>query len=227
MKFEALKKRSLLESAGILAAVVVMGIVVYLLGSANDSYQASNESLQKDINAIDADTKTLRAKYSNIQQNLDLYMQVKKKQEEGRLAINQQVGLDKFKQFKSRYALSGLHMTVSPVQAVTDGALKRKNSAVNFSDVTMNFDVTSDEAVYRLIDSLHDELPGICKLIRLNLILQKPLNDEALLTLSQKGEYPLVRGEIRFIWYGINTTESVEAKAAGKPAEGKPDAPKP
>ena len=217
MKYEQLKKRVLTEMTIVAIAIFAAGALAYLVSIVRDDYEVSNNVLQKQVDAIDLETKTLKARVVNIQNNLDLYKEVQKRQEDGRLAINRQMVLEKFNQYKSQYLLNGLHMTVSPALDVKDAALKRKNSSVNFSDVLVDFDVTSDESVYKMMNALQYDLPGLSKVIKLDMVLQKPFSQEVIDVVSQKGSYPLIKTQIRFIWFGINPI--------AKP-DGKQDAPK-
>ena len=204
------------------SVLLVMGAIIYLISAVLEDYEGSNQALQKQVDAVDLEMNTLRGRFVNIQKNIDIYQEVIKKKAEGRLAINRQMVLEKFNQFKTQYSLSGLRMTVSPAQEVKDVIFKRKNSNVNFSDVVVNFEVTSDENIFLLLDSLREELPGISKIIRINMALQRPFNEEVFKAISQKGLYPLVKTDVRFIWFGINSTEPPPDPAA-KP-EIKPDA---
>ena len=207
----------LAETTIVAVAIFAVGALAYLVNIVRDDYEASNSALQKQVDAIDLETKTLKARVANIQNNLDLYKEVQKRRADGRLAINRQMVLEKFNQYKTRYLLDGMHMTVSPAQDVKDAALKRKNSSVNFSDVLVDFDVTSDESVYTLINALQYDLPGFCKVIKLDMALQKSLNQEVIDVVSRKGSYPLIKTQIRFIWFGINPIAK---------SDGKQDAPK-
>jgi hypothetical protein len=222
MKYEKLKRQVLVEASIMGAVLLVMGAIIYLISSVLEDYEGSNQALQKQVDAVDLEMNTLKGRFMNIQKNIDIYQEVLKKKAEGRLAINRQMVLEKFNQYKTQYSLSSLRMTVSPAQEVKDAIFKRKNSDVNFSDVAVNFEVTSDENIYVLLDSLREELPGISKIIRVNMVLQHPFNDEVFQNISKKGVYPLVKTDIRFIWFGINSTEPPPNPAA-KP-ETKPDA---
>lgn len=217
MKYEKLKRQVIIEASIIGIVVLVMAAIVYLISAILDDYEASNDSLQKQVDVIDMEMKNLRAKYSNIKNNLDIYQEVQQKQADGRLAINRQMVLEKFNQYKNKYALSGLHMIVSQPQDVKDAVFKRPKTTVNFSDVTASFEITSDESVYELVDSLRGELPGISKMIKLNMTLQKPFNEGAFEAISHNGAYPMIKTEMRFIWFGINPVLPPEVKPNMQP----------
>ncbi len=216
MKYDKLKRQSFIEAIVVVVVVLVLGAIVYLISAIDDDYDSSNKSLQKQVDAIDLEMNTLRGRFTNIQKNIDLYNEVKRKQEDGRLVINRQGVQEKFNQYKAQYGLNGMRMSVTQVQDVKDVIFKHKNSNVNFADVTVGFDVTIDQGIFQLVNSLRDELPGVCKLIRFNVTQQRPLNEETLLEIKQKGETALVKAEIRFVWFGINSIDP--EKAASAPA---------
>lgn len=220
MKYEKLKKQLLVESAIITAVMVVLSAIIYLISAIRDDYVAGNEQAQKQVDAVDLEMNTLRGRYTNIQKNIKVYEEVLRKQQEGRLAINRQMVLERFNQYKNQYLLSSLRLNATPAADLKEALFKRKASSVNFSDVVVDFEVTSDESVYALLDSLREELPGISKIVRMNMTLVKPFGDDVVTQLVQKGSFPMVRANIRFIWFGINTIETPDAKDA------KPDAAK-
>jgi|GEM_PF-5408499 len=213
IKYQRLKKQVLVELAIIAAVGVVLAAIIYLISAIRDDYVAGNEAAQKQVDAIDLEMNTLRGRYNNIRKNVDVYEEVIKKQAEGRLAINRQQVLERFNQYKNQYALNSLRLNASPAQDVKEPVFKRKNSSVNFSDVVVDFEVTSDENVYALLDSLREDLPGISKIVKVNMSLLKPLTADVVQTIIQKGSYPMVRVNIRFIWFGINPVETSDAAA--------------
>jgi hypothetical protein len=223
MKYDKLKRQVGVELGIMGGVLLVMAALIYVLISVLEDYETGNQGIQKQVDAIDLEMNTLRGRFSNIKNNIDIYEEISKKKAEGRLAINRQMALEKFNQFKTRYTLSSMRMTVSNAQEVKDGIFKRKNSNVNFSDVVVSFEVMSDENIFQLVDSLREELPGISKVVRMNMYRQRPFDDEVYRQVAQKGTYPLIKSEIRFIWFGINSTEPPAASSPATPTA--PNAP--
>lgn len=211
IKYQKLKKQVLVELAIIAAVGVVLAAIIYLISAIRDDYIAGNEAAQKQVDAIDLEMNTLRGRYNNIRTNMDVYNEVINKQNEGRLAINRQMVLERFNEYKNHYALSSLRLNASPAQDVKEPVFKRKNGSVNFSDVTVDFEVTSDESVYQLLDSLREDLPGISKVVKVNMSLIRPLGEDVIQGIIQKGSFPLIRVNVRFIWFGINPIENADA----------------
>ena len=217
LKYEKLKRKVLFETTVIMVALFALIAAVYFISTIGDDYESTNNALQKQVDALTVETNALRARFVNIQQNIEIYQEVKKKQEDGRLTINRDTIINQFNKFKDEYALAGMHLALSPVQDTKDALLRRKNSNVNFSEVNVSFDSVSDENVYRLIDALPYELPGVSKLIKVNMLLQKPFSEEVLQALIRNGTSPLIKTELQFIWFGINSIKKPDSK---------PDAPK-
>jgi hypothetical protein len=222
-------KRQLAVEAGIIAGVMLtLGAIIYLLSSVEDDYTASNEALQRKVDAVDLEMNTLRGRFNNIKKNMDIYEEVQKKQQDGSLGINRQIMLEKFNQFKTAYSLNGLRLSVGQPQEVKDAIFKRKNSTVHFSEVYASFDVVSDEGIYHLVDSLREELPGISKLVKFTLVMQSQFNDDVYKEISEHGSYPLIKADIKFVWFGINYTPPGTAPAdnGDNKKDGSPSAPR-
>lgn len=203
-KFGKLKRQLLIETAIIAAVTIVLTAIIYLISAIRDDYITANEQAQKAVDAVDLEMNTMRARYNNIQKNLVVYNEVTKKQQEGKLAINRQMVLERFNQYKNEYNLSSLRLNATPTQDIKEPLFKRKASSVNFSDVTVDFEVMSDEGVYKLLDSLRNDLPGISKLVKVNLTQIKALDNLVLDAMTKTGNFPLIRVNVRFIWFGIN-----------------------
>jgi len=197
--------------------MIVMGAIIYFISSISDDYEAKNADLQKKVEAIDTETKILRGRFTNIQKNIGDYKEVEKRLADNRLAINRQLILEKFNELKTQYILNNLHLTVTPAQDVKSPLFTRKNSSVNFSVVIVNFDITNDVSVYQLIDALRDVLPGITKLIKLDMAYQNQFDKDMLKEISQKGTAPLVKVEMQFMWYGINYVTPPATAPPGTP----------
>lgn len=208
MRIEPLRKQVVLELAIISAVLVVLFAIVYLLGSIRDDYVENNKSSQRVLDGIDAEFNTLKTKYSFIQQNSGLYMEVKKKQDAGELSINRPLVLEKFNQYKAQYGLNNLRLSVSPIQEMKDPSYIRKTSTVSASEVSVELDTLSDERIYELLDVMQQELSGVCKLTRVTLARDRNLDLEIINTIRQRGTFPLVKSTIRFTWYSINPLDS-------------------
>lgn len=211
MRIEPLRKQVILELAIIAAVLVVLFAIVYLLSSVRDDYVENNKSAQKALDAIDLEFNTLKTKYSFIQQNAGLYLEVKKKQDAGELSINRPLVLEKFNLYKVQYGLNNLRLSVSPIQEIKDAAYIRKTSTISSSEVSVELDTLSDEKVFELLDVMQQELSGVCKMTKFTLVRERALDAEVINAIKQKGTFPLIKAGIKFTWFSINPVEAVGA----------------
>jgi hypothetical protein len=216
MKYDNFKKCVLRESAVFAAGLAGIIVVLYLLGMVGDDYAEDNSKLQGQVNGVDGEMNVLRAKYANILQNVDLYREVQRKQEVGELAITRQAIMDKFNLFKERYLLTSLRLSMAAVTELKDPLYRRKSQFVNSSEVNIDIETLSDEDVYDLWVAMQKDLPGLCRIVKLSMIKEKELTPDVLAAIGQKGTYPLVKTQMKFIWFGINPVESAD-DASKKP----------
>ena len=131
--------------------------------------------------------------------------------------------MEKFNQFKNTFLLASLKLSMSAIDETKDGALKRKSSIVNFSEVTVDLEAISDMHVYALLKAIQNDLPGVSGISKMSLTKDKAVTEEILRSISQKGPEGLVKGNIKFIWYGINPLEDkVPVPNVARPATAAP-----
>ena len=196
---------------GTLAVLLVLGAVVFLLASIRDDYVENNELAQRVLGNIEVEYNQIQSKYTFIKQNADLYARVKKKNENGLLTIDRQSILEIFNQYKTQYNLTNLRLSVSPITDINQPQLQKPSHKVASSDVSIQLEALTDERVYKMLDSMFDDLSGMPRINSISLIRDKPINAEVLNTLRQKGYYPLIRGNIQFKWYSINPIEAPDS----------------
>lgn len=216
MKYPELKKRVIKEGIIVAAVLGAFSVGVFLLGMLADSYHTSNSKLKKQVDTINNDMNTLKTKYMNIKQDVGLYEYVKKRQAEGNLAINRKAVMAAFDQFKNDYVLDSMHLSMSPIVDVADAKYKRKNSKVTVSDVSVGLNALSDEYVYALLSAMQRDMAGTSKITKLTMSRDIALTDDVLHTISTTGAAPLVRSEIKFQWFGINSIEADDTADATK-----------
>jgi len=217
MRYPQLKKRLLLESSILAAAVVVLGSGLYFLDSFSDDYQKGSEILSSKVNDIAAATNALSNKYDKIRRNDALYQKILRLQSEDGLNINQQVAKNRFNHLRDQYYLSNLHLSMSPITEIQDANYRRPTHVIVSSDVNIDFEGLSDEYAYGLLNAIQQEFPGSSKIAKLTLTREGAINSDSLRTISEKGAFPLIKGEIKFIWLGIKPVESSDNTNVSKP----------
>jgi len=225
MKYDNVKKKTITE-AGIIAVVaVVLSGVIYGLTTISDSYTQENQKLKTDVDGIAAEAKSLETKFRNIQQNLGLYEEIQQKQAQGQLTITRQSLMEKFNQFKTNFLLASLKLSMSAIDESKDATLKRKTSIVNLSEVSVDLEAISDMHIYALIKAIQSDLPGVSGITKMSLAKEKGITEEELRAISQKGPDGLVKGSMKFIWYGINPLDDKVPVAGAGRAPMRPGAP--
>ncbi|NBO18985.1 MAG: hypothetical protein EBV03_07135, partial [Proteobacteria bacterium] len=193
MRYEPLKRQVLIETGIAAAVLTVLVAIVFLLASIRDDYINNNQSSKRILDTIDGEYNALKTKYSFIQQNAQLYEEVKKKQESGMLSINRQSVLDKFNQYKTQFSLSNLRLSVSPIAEMKDGQYRKKTSLVTSSEVSIELEALTDERVYEMLETMQQELSGFSRISRLTLARERKLDDDVLNAIRTKGVFPLVK----------------------------------
>ncbi len=202
-----------MESGVIASVLVVLGGGAFFLGSFSDDYERESQTLESGVNGIAASTNSLRSKYDKIQKNEALYQEVLQLKSEDGLNINQQVAKNRFNRFKDQYYLSDLHLSMSPVTEMKDANHRRDAYIVVSSEVNVDFEALSDEYAYGLMNAIQRELSGSSSISKITLTRQGAITEEALRAISENGSYPLVRSEMKFIWFGIKPVESNDSSA--------------
>lgn len=217
MKLETFRKKTLVETGIIAAIVLVASGIIYFLGSVSDDYEQQNNSMKAQVDSIATDMKNLKTKYYNIKQNIGLYEEIQKKQSLGQLTITRQAMMDKFNLFRSQILLMNMRLSMSSIQEMGEAQFRRKTNAVNWSEVTVGMDALSDEHIYGLIKTIQENLPGISAISRLSIAKTGSLSETTLRAVSEKGPVPLVKADMKFVWFGINPVEAAEGTATNAP----------
>lgn len=216
MKYQQLKKRLFMESGAIVAALVLLGGGTYFLDTLNGNYLQDSQALENQVNGIAAATNALRAKYDKVQQNMTLYRQIIQEKSQDKLTISGQAMKENFRKFKNEYYLSNLRLSMAPIVDMKEADYKRDTYSIISSDILVSFDGLSDEFTFDLIEGMQQQLPGSSKITRLSLQRMSNLSPEVLHTISEKGVAAIVKGEIKFMWYGIKPLENTDANAPKK-----------
>jgi hypothetical protein len=217
MKYSELKKRLLIESIVAAAILAVAGGVTFFLDDFSDDYKKSNEALKGNISTITNTTNALNAKYEKIQTNKALIKQILELQSEDKLNINPQMTQVLFNRLRDKYYLNGLHLSMLPIVETPDARFKRATYSLVSSEDTISFDALSDEYAYSLIDAIQQQLPGSVEIANVKLTRTGTVTTANMHTIGTTGTAPLVKGDIKFIWFGIKPMESSDSTNAPKP----------
>lgn len=209
MKHQVVRQKLLKEGAVLLAVIVVMGGGAFYASLMVEDYEQQKRTLENEVNTITNQMNNLREKFNKVN-NAKIYEEIEKKNSRNELAIDRQAIKKKFDDYRGTYFLDNLSLTVDPPQESASG--KRANSAIMTSNVQVTFDAVNDEHVYRLIDAMENELPGVVRMTLVNIGRQGKLTEEELRALAKNGRIALVRGELRFTWLGIKNIDPNASK---------------
>ena len=216
MTYQDIRKRLVRESVITGAVVAGMVVVVYYFGVTGDDYQQQKMALQNQVYGIRQETNQLQDEFAKVQKNSALYREAMVKNSNRQLTISRQAVREHFSNLRNRSYLNDVHLTMSPVVALTDSEYKRKTAGIESSDVAFNFDAVSDEYVYDMLAAMQQELPGSIRVTDLTLNRTQPLTQAALQAISQAGAFPLVNGQIKFTWFGFISKDSDNALPSKK-----------
>lgn len=207
MQFRDVKKRLMFESGVIAVVLVVLGLAVYGVMLLKDGFEQENKNMASQFSATSSELNTLRDKYTKFQQNGELYQEVLLKNANDELSLSRQVIRKKFDEFKDRFYLSNLRMTMGPVQEMQGNKYKRNSHVVIASEVGFQFDALSDEDIYSLMQTIQNELPGTARVTKFMIERKSMVTPSILSDISQNGTAPVVSGEVNFLWFGMKPVE--------------------
>jgi len=213
MNYKDVKKQLLKETV---LVVVVLGALsggVWYLGSISDDYERQKSASESQAVALNSQVTSLREKYEKIQKNSDVYNEVVSKSAGDGLNINRQVLRKKFDMLKAQYFLNKAKFIMGAVEELKGAKFKSTSNTVVDSEVSIECEAISDEDVYNFIQSLQQELPGVIRMTEFSITRLNRVTDDALRQIAEKGQYSLVKAELKFVWYGIRTQDSTNPPA--------------
>jgi hypothetical protein len=219
MKYEDIKRKLVTEIGMATAAVIVLVGFVYYMTTLVDDYEKEKGDLQTQVASVTNERQTLENKYQKIQSNIDLYRDLMEKSENDGLMVDRQALREKIEEFKTRYFLNDLSITMGPVQELTGDKYHYKSNVMVSSELTIDFDTLSDEDIFSFLQSLQNELAGGLKVTRFTISRQNKVTDEGLRTIAKNGQYSMVKGETKFVWMGI---KAVDQDAPAPVKKGRP-----
>jgi len=208
MKIEDIKKKLFFESSVLATALVLAAAMSYFLSIALDDYNEEKTHLESELSAVKQSKSILETKYQKVQKNSKLYVEIAEKHAAEMLSISRSGLRKKVNEFRTRYFLNEFSLSMSPVQDMKGEKYNYKFSTISSSELTANFDAVSDEDIYSLTRALEEELPGSIRIIQFKLSRVSKVTDESLRTIAKSGRYSMVKGDMKFVWFGIKPAES-------------------
>lgn len=214
MKYEDVKRKLVVEAGIIGVSLVVLTGLAYFLDVLNESVRQEKIQMETQLATVTNEKQTLQNKYEKIKKNIDLYREVANKYAADGLAINRQTLRKKINDFKSLYFLNDLTLSMGPIQDMTGDKYRNNSSQIVSSELTANFDALTDADIYAMIQAFQEEFPGSVKLTKFSITRVSKVTDDSLRTIAKTGQYSMVKGDMKFTWFGIKPQESTTKPAA-------------
>ena len=196
--------------------MVAMCGAAFLFNDFSDDYEKSKEALEIKVKMITASTNALSSQYDSVKHNGTLLEKILQLQSRNRLGISLQTVKNRFNRLRDQYYLGNLHLSMAPIAEMQDADHKRASQVIVSSEVVISFTAVSDEYAYSLLNSIQQDLAGSSKITSFTLTRDGDVTNDALRVMSDTGTAPLVKGEIKFVWFGIKPIESNDTANAAK-----------
>lgn len=187
-------------------ALLVLGGLTYFLDDYNTGYTAETVEMNKQVEQKTDETKKLRAKYTKVQKNADLYGEYLKQSQNGGLSVDRSVVAARLNEIAAKYYVIG-KTTVSKTEELKDEKYKMPTSVVVSSEVKLPFEALTDEDIYAFIQAIDQEMPGIVRFRKFTIKRESKVTDQVINTIIKEGKYKLVSGELNFLIQGIRPVE--------------------
>ncbi len=219
MKHQVMRKRLFMESLVTLGGLAVASIVLFLLISMHEEYQAENLNMKTSESVLSNELASLNDKYTKIQKNHELYDEAKQKNQSERLATNPDMVSGMLRRYGARYGLKNITLEVSAPKEIDNPQYKKKTAMMRYHEVLITCDALTDEDVYKLIESIQKDFTGSVKITSLELAREQKVTNEILIDIASKGHMRMVGVKLKFNWFGISPIDIPEANG-GKPNAG-------
>ncbi|NBX02739.1 MAG: hypothetical protein EBR02_01465 [Alphaproteobacteria bacterium] len=213
MKQKRLKNRLALEALVTAFFLSFLWGIIYLLADALEESLAQERNLEIEVQQIETEMRALQTKFDNTQKNMDMYREAIAKNPEDGSFISRQDIQEKFNQYKTRYMMNGLRLTMTSRKDSSDAKYKVGLMVVASSNLTLTFDTLMDENVYAMLDNVQKDFIGIPKITSVKLTRSEDVSPKVLEGIAEQGSYPLIKSEVKIELLGIKPIESAKSNA--------------
>lgn len=202
------KQQRLIVRLAINAIVVaaIVGVLYAVNSFVQDfSKKALDEkrSTENQLRKIETKTRDLTQQYKSQGEASDIYANLATERENMDFRIEPLKLRSVLLALKKQFYITTLNLEVEAQETldkieVSSPTLK----AVRF-DLRINLGAISDHYVYRFINEIHDQFPGIVSTNEISLERVRPLNIDVLTQISRGNLVENVRGTVKLSWYGF------------------------
>ncbi len=208
MRYQEVKRKLIVETSAVLVVLAVLTGIVYLLNMLLEDYTRQAATLKDQLASVTNEKQTLQDKYKKTQDNLQLYTEISEKNAHDGLSVSRQLLRKKVNEFKPRFFLNDLSITMAPTTALTGNKYQYKTGGIVSSELTVSFDALTDEDIYSLMQAMRDELSGVLKVTKFSISRERKANDDSLREIARSGQYTMVKGSMQITWFGIQPADT-------------------
>jgi hypothetical protein len=213
MKYKLLRKRQIIE--GSIGAIVLSIFIAIALFLNNKSHEISSvqSRMQGEVSAIANETNGLREKFIRLQNNRETFTQVMNLYNNDMLSHSTAIVESLFREYEDRYSLNSWSFDSQKSNHALDASkYQRKTNLIVRRDAVVKFEAVNDADILSMMHKIQQDFPGAVSFTKLTMSRQSTISDEILRTITERGSYALVAGELNFAWYAIEPTDPEELK---------------
>jgi len=214
LKAQILRKRLLIESGVAAAVLILVGAGTYFIDSMHNDYTSRKNGLEGQVSAVTNEMNGLREKYIRIQNDKDLYQKVMEMTNNDTLSSNIDQADARMWDYKKAFSFSKLTLKYGDPVPLDEPKYKRATTVIGSRDSVVTFEGALDEDIFELIRAMAKDFPGAIVITSMSFARLSPLTDDSLRTLSRTGKYALVKGQVGFMWLGMQSSDPEVAKKA-------------
>jgi hypothetical protein len=216
-KYKRLRKNLIFESAVIAGVLTALAGGAFFISSMSDDYRNQRNTISGQIGGLAAQIGQLQAQLTKAQRSMGAYQDLLKRNQNAGFTLSRQDAKTKLETLRDRYRLATMHVNMSPIVDASDAKYQKKTVSMISNTMTLDMDAMSDEDIVAFMDDMEKELSGFVRVTTFSIVKSEKVSNENLLTISQRGTFPMVRGEIKFIWMGIKSLDDGKASIPKPP----------
>jgi hypothetical protein len=220
MKISTIKKALIKQTLVISVIIAAAFGGLWYLSSMDEEYDGKINQLRTQAGNVTRQVMDLSSEYTKVTSVMDVYSEIKKKEENKMLVVNKETLRDAILAPKSKYPFDDLEVKMDAVKALEGEKYKKDTGFIESSNATVSLKALSDLDIFDLIQSLQSSFSGI-KFTSLKISLAKELDSGSLIAIKDTGFAPIVNGKINFTLFGmreVNATEGDLLTDGDKPA---------
>lgn len=208
MLYQDIQKKLIIETTVILTVLSVFSGCTYFLTSVSEDFVQKKDVLTAQLATTTNEKQSLQDKYSKLQSNYELFEEIQARYASDQLSVSRQFLRKKVNEFKPRYFLNDLSLTMAPTQEMAGGKYRYNTGVIVSSELSVNFDALTDEDIYSLIQAMDKEFSGSVRVTRFSITRERKVTDDSLREIARNGQYSMVKGSMQMGWLGIKSFET-------------------